>query len=102
MRNLPGATGIFIVRQLRVGRLSPRGCDRISPGPTHIGEGAAVTDQLLSAIGDMRAQSRQEVERGDDAGLGSFGIAAPPMLPAIVDDLAVFRAIAQAIGGWTM
>jgi hypothetical protein len=58
----------------------------LSPGPGHIREGAAVADQLLSAIGDMRAQSGQEVERREDACRGGIGITAPPMLPAMVDE----------------
>jgi hypothetical protein len=44
----------------------------------------------------MRAQGRQEVERGEDAGQRTLRIAAEAASPAAVDDLAAFGAIAQA------
>ena len=53
----------------------------------------------LSGIGDMRAQSGQEVERREDAGRGGLGIAAALALAAIVDELGGFRAIAEAFEG---
>ena len=96
---LIGATGIFMVRRLGLGRLSRRSRGRMNPRPAHVGERAAVAHQLLSGIGNMRTQSGQEVERREDAGRGGLGITAPPALPAVVDDLAGFGAIAQALQG---
>jgi hypothetical protein len=98
-RELIGATGIFMVGGQRIGRLCRRGSVSMNAGPAHIGEGAAVTHQLLSGIRNMGAQSGQEVERREDPGGGGLGIAAWLALPAIVDDLTRFRAIAQALQG---
>ena len=47
----------------------------------------------------MGAQGGREVERREDAGRGRVGIAAAPALPAIIDDLAGLRAIAEAFDG---
>ena len=47
----------------------------------------------------MGAQSGQEVQRREDAGRRGLGITAPLLLAAMVDDLAGFRAIAQAFQG---
>ena len=47
----------------------------------------------------MRAQCGQEVERRKDSGRRGLGIAAAAALPATVDDLPGFRALAQAFEG---
>ena len=47
----------------------------------------------------MGAQGGQEVERREDAGRRGLGFAAAAVLPAVVDHLAGFGAIAQAFEG---
>jgi len=94
---LVGAGAIFVARRRR----NRRGIGNASAGlsPAHIGEGAVVADQLLSRIGNVGAQSGQEVEGREDAGRRGLRITAPLLLAAIVDDLAGFRAIAQTFQG---
>ncbi len=93
------AVGSVLVHHLSSGRRSGFGCGRASRYPARIGKRAVVADRLLSGVGNVRAQGGQEVERGEDTGRGAFRIAAAPALPAVVDDLAGFRAIAQAFEG---
>jgi hypothetical protein len=45
----------------------------------------------LADVGDMRAQSGQEVECRGDAGRGGLGIAPPPALAALVDEKGMYQ-----------
>ncbi len=98
-RELLAAVGIILVRPLRSGRLSACRGGSPSRNPARIGKGAVVSNQLWSRIRDARAPRSREVRRREDAGRGGIRIAAPAALAAVVDDLAGFRAIVQALDG---
>ena len=76
-----------MIRQLGFGGQRHGSRSRINLRPAHVGERAAVAHQLLSGIGDMRAQSGQEIQGREDPGRRGLRIAALPALPAVVDDL---------------
>ena len=75
------------------------GCGSARAKPARIGKSSVISDQLLSRVRDVRAQSGQEVERRKDPGRRGLGIAAAGALAAVVDDLAGMGAIAQAFEG---
>jgi hypothetical protein len=94
-REFPAAVGVILAslpRSLRESR-----CRSGRPSPVGVGKSSIIADQLLSGIRDVQAQCGQEVECGKDAGRG--GIAAGAPFPAVVDDLAGFRPVAQAFEG---
>ncbi|MGD0310614.1 MAG: hypothetical protein ABSC02_15165 [Acidobacteriota bacterium] len=60
----------------------------MSARAAHVRERPAISDQLLSGIGDMGAQGGEKIERRDDMRPGGIGRAQPVMIPRI-EELAI-------------
>ena len=97
-RELGAAVGTVLLPPVRSSRRSGCRWGRVRGSPARIGKSSVIPDQLLSRIRDVRAQCGQEVERRKDSGRRVLGIAAAASA-AVVDDLAGFRAVAQAFEG---
>ena len=98
-RPLRAAVGTVLVHRLPSGWRSRCRCWSARGNVARIGKSSVIPDQLLPRIRDVGAQGGQEIERRKDSGRRGLGIAAGAKLTAVVDDLAGFRAIAQAFEG---
>jgi len=98
-REVIGATGMLRPRFGHIRLLGGRRAGTMSARAAHVRERAAISDQLLSGIGDMGAQGREKIESRDDMGRRGIWRARPVLIPSIVGDLGGFGMIAQPIQG---